>query len=371
MAAKPTPSCSILVVSSNVENSEELANRLITLSSSKNATLPSNSENEHIPWTISNNYYTALVHFVLKGSREILSSSANGVPAFIFVFDPVASEDYQVVFRRLLSFLENSDFEVSLAVSVAKSDSDEPTEEQQEIYDSFFSSLGFEYVNGHTLDNRSPLRHDKGFDGIPGLGRIIDSLSTVLWPSMIRKTGHMKRSDIIHSQNEEEESLQSFLSGSSSLESLTRAQEMEVLEKWLTTTDIEDEGDDTAWLKIPSNLSHDSKDLQSSEQSGFDDNFSDFVSAPLPSNQSNDNEANISRHEIEETTRHVIELGRDGFNDDDDTGRYDFSHVLAGLEAVKSKIAGIQDEHERRKAAAKVALSVAYGFGDLDHDFDD
>lgn len=69
------------------------------------------------------------------------------------------------MFTRLLSFFKNSDFEVSLAVSISKTDADEPTEEQQEIYDSFFSSLGFEYINGHMLDHGSPLRHGGSFDG--------------------------------------------------------------------------------------------------------------------------------------------------------------------------------------------------------------
>lgn len=203
------------------------------------------------------------------------------------------------------------------------------------------------------------------------MGRIIDSLSTVLWPSMVRKTGNMKTSGNIHLQNEEE-SLRSFFNGDSdTLGSSTRTRELEALEKWLTTPEIEEERNDAAWVGVLDDLLPNSKGPQSSEQPGFDDNFSDFVSAPPAPIQSNNNEINISRHEIEETTEHIIELGRHGVHEDDDTGRYDFSHVLAGLEAVKSKIAGIQDEHERRKAAAKVALSVAYEFGNPDYDFDD
>lgn len=187
---------------------------------------------------------------------------------------------------------------------------------------------------------------------------------------MVRKTGHMKTSGNTHLQNEEE-SLRSFLNGDSeTVGSLTPTREMEALEKWLTTTGIEEEGDNAAWLKVPN-----SKGLQSSEQPGFEDNFSDFVSAPPAPIQSNNNEINISRHEIEETTGHIMGLGRHGIrdddDDDDDTGRYDFSHVLAGLDDARSKIAGIEDEHERRKAAAKVALSLAYGFGNPDYDFDD
>jgi hypothetical protein len=47
--------------------------------------------------------------------------------------------------------------------------------------------------------------------------------------------------------------------------------------------------------------------------------------------------------------------------DEDDLAAFDLSNVLSALQGMKEEIAGIDDEDQRRKAAAKVALGLVYG----------
>jgi hypothetical protein len=46
---------------------------------------------------------------------------------------------------------------------------------------------------------------------------------------------------------------------------------------------------------------------------------------------------------------------------DSDVSAFDLTRVLGSLEGMKAEIAGMSDEQERRKAAAKVALGLVYG----------
>ena len=58
-------------------------------------------------------------------------------------------------------------------------------------------------------------------------------------------------------------------------------------------------------------------------------------------------------------------LDDDSFDADDDDdyelGAFDLSRVLGALQGMKEEIAGMQDEDERRRAAARVALGLVYG----------
>lgn len=185
---------------------------------------------------------------------------------------------------------------------------------------------------------------------------------------MVRKTRHTKTRSVIHIPNEEE-GLRSLLSADSDMSGLTtRQQEMVMLEKWLEAATFNDDGWQEA--RNSSNLEENS----SSKRPGFDDNFSDFVSASTSSQTKNDDESELpSRREVEETTRRIMESEKHNSHkndkDDDDEGHFDLTQVLAGLELMKSEIANIQDDNERRRAAAKVALSVAYGFDNSNYDF--
>lgn len=48
-------------------------------------------------------------------------------------------------------------------------------------------------------------------------------------------------------------------------------------------------------------------------------------------------------------------------DDEFDLGAFDLSRVLGALQGMKEEIAGMTDEDERRKAAARVALGLVYG----------
>ena len=48
-------------------------------------------------------------------------------------------------------------------------------------------------------------------------------------------------------------------------------------------------------------------------------------------------------------------------DDDFELGAFDLSRVLSALQGMKEEIAGMSDEDERRKAAARVALGLVYG----------
>ena len=42
---------------------------------------------------------------------------------------------------------------------------------------------------------------------------------------------------------------------------------------------------------------------------------------------------------------------------------FDLSRVFSALQGMKDEIAGMEDEDERRRAAARVALGLVYGLG--------
>jgi hypothetical protein len=50
-----------------------------------------------------------------------------------------------------------------------------------------------------------------------------------------------------------------------------------------------------------------------------------------------------------------------GVDDEYDMAAFDLSRVMSALEGMKAEIASMEDEGERRKAAAKVALGLVYG----------
>ncbi|GJJ15576.1 hypothetical protein Clacol_009854 [Clathrus columnatus] len=362
----PSPLCSILVVSSDVKQSQELLDRF----SGESAPAASQaSATDYIPWTISNKYYTAPVYFLLKEVQEVNSDIVIDVPAFIFVFNP--SDNYQDIFTCLSRSMRDSDFEVSLAVSVPRTEINdpEPTEEHQEVYESYFTSLGFEYINGHPSNNSclSTERDLDDLDAVPGLRRIIDALSTILWPSMVRKTRHTKTRSVIHVPNEEDfHALLDTDIGTSPRILPHQQQEMAALEKWLEGDILDNDG----WedIDVPDNDFPNLTETASSQRPCFEDNFCDFISAPALNEDGN---RLPIYYEIQETTRRIMDFGKNQeYDDGAGAGSHsDLSQILAGLDLMKSEIAEIKDEQERRKAAAKVALSVVYGFDNPDDTF--
>lgn len=77
-------------------------------SSSTSGGLAVSSEgSESIPWTITNRYYTAHVHFETRLLKELRSHHVDGVPAVVYVFSSVEVSDLAcITVERLMSILE-------------------------------------------------------------------------------------------------------------------------------------------------------------------------------------------------------------------------------------------------------------------------
>ncbi len=120
---------------------------------------------------------------------------------------------------------------------------------------------------------------------------------------------------------------------------------------------------------------------------GFEDDFSDFVSAPAetPQNPDDDdleNELPSQFPEVREASEHIFRdagpasagassgLFSQREDDDDGSASFDLSRVLSALQGMKEEIATIPDERERRKAAAKVALGLVYGLEGTSEELD-
>ena len=60
---------------------------------------------------------------------------------------------------------------------------------------------------------------------------------------------------------------------------------------------------------------------------------------------------------------YVLDLPEPDEDDPDDyeMAPFDLSRVMSALQGMKEEIAGMENEDERRKAAAKVALGLVYG----------
>ena len=206
---------------------------------------------------------------------------------------------------------------------------------------------------------------------MPGIRRIIDALSTILWPSMVQNSGKHGRTRSIVSvpgPPGEEEGLRSLLDADNDpIEGSTAMQhEMAALEKWLEggADDNKDPwmGVDSPQILPTTSTTEDSRP----PEPGFDDNFSDMVSNPPQIHlDADDDPAFPSQDEVASMSRRLRELGMsENINEDDSQTPFDLSRVLAGLDAMKEEIAGISDEDEKRKAAAKVALALVYGLGE-------
>ena len=66
-----------------------------------------------------------------------------------------------------------------------------------------------------------------------------------------------------------------------------------------------------------------------------------------------------------EDSKSKLEPENDHDNEDDDEdfelGAFDLTKVLGALQGMKEQIASMDDENERKRAAAKVALGLVYG----------
>lgn len=414
------------------------------------------------------------------------------------------SQPYKEHVPLLADKLQHCDPEVSLAVRLG---GDQPYErEEEDGLDEFLLSHGFEYVDGDRA-GRVPTQDGGSFSdedslgelrlptsptissnaapppGIPGLPRVIDALSTIMWPSLVQSTATTTRKSRARElldwarQEEAEDGLRALVSpaenpsdaaGDAADPKKSRMQrEMDELERWLEAdaggAKMDDaeawerrhDGDrpgeattdgEAGWADVPTPVV---RTPGAGEELGFEDDFAEFVGAPVDVAYEGDSvrshhtgasyrslastaehgdddvfgEAGDpdlpSRDEVEETSKRIFgdslgvpsasrgtrspaksrdgaplssasspsvsatqeeeedhdhsdipyrPLDDDSFSVDHDTdeddfelGAFDMSRVLGALQNMKEEISGMEDEEERRKAAARVALGLVYG----------
>ncbi|KZT25391.1 hypothetical protein NEOLEDRAFT_1133763 [Neolentinus lepideus HHB14362 ss-1] len=467
MSDSDTASCRILTVSSSTAQARTFIGRLKALSGDPSAVPDEGS----VRWTIANRYYTADVHFEVVGFEQWNEYLAEGVPAVIYVW--AQEEPYKDRLPLVAKALKGHDTEVSLAVRIAgktqsATDSDEGVDE-------FIASHGFEFIDGesnvsqsdeHTSDHRE--------SGIPGLPRVVDALSTIMWPSMVQTQATRNRKSRAHDllglsdRDEEADGLRSLLNADDSIEDRDSRmkKEMEDLAQWLeednpwsSGTAAMQDANSSTWARSesvegefltsfdtgptsgaltptvqsswPSHATEIEQDLALAADggeflSGFDDDFSAFVSVSAPADydtkelpdasasfeaerlmpmhtgasyrslasdfdsdgpdipdwgNEEEDEDLPSQTEIEATSRRIFGSLPDSINpiqsegapqagssssgpeDDRDyeMSAFDLSKVVGALQVMKEEIAEMEDEGERRRAAARVALGLVYG----------
>ncbi|KZV73838.1 hypothetical protein PENSPDRAFT_648596 [Peniophora sp. CONT] len=155
----------------------------------KQADAPVNEE--YVPWTISNKYYTADVRFRVVSLAQWTPSVLSGIPATIFAFQ--RGEPYAQHVNNIAPHVEAAAPDVVLAVGLG-SEPPHP-DDPPEGPDAFFADAGFEYAEAAAPAAASISSTTADEDSEPGVGnlsRVIDALSTIMWPSMQRAAGSNK-----------------------------------------------------------------------------------------------------------------------------------------------------------------------------------
>ncbi|KAK0187898.1 hypothetical protein F5146DRAFT_1061246 [Armillaria mellea] len=436
---KDTPSCRILTVSPSLDVSVNLVQQIQRLSqppslSDSSPTLNvTNDTEKHLPWTISNKYYTAEVHFLARQIKGLAPYHLQGIPALIFVWEK--GETYKHHIHRLSKDLGGSEPEVSLAVRVSasttpseedKEDEDEALEDANAV-DEFLSSHGFEFVDASGGEQAQ--EELEGFsNGIPSLPRVLDALSTIMWPSM--QTSQKSTRTATRSQHGNDVFLDwAQLSFDDSLEE----------DSLVTPTSDPQSGHRTRLRKEMNELaksteeevwgSREKSTVKTGVVDAFDDDFSVFVSAPAETGtrqrytiettnkvsfdtsfdtsfdfdrlrpsplgmtyhalgsgsdlgdpqesgtphpdtpesdedegEEEDEEDLPSQDEIKESAQRIFGAqGGTSSSDDFELAPFDIGKVMNALQGMKDEIADIEEESEKRKAAARIALGLVYG----------
>ncbi|KAJ2934485.1 hypothetical protein H1R20_g2593, partial [Candolleomyces eurysporus] len=193
-------SCRIVVISSSLDNGALLVNSITALDKNPNGPTLSPVPPEPVfhPWSISNRYYTANVHFALHTVNKVYGAVFEGVPAVIVAW--TKGEPFEEYMETVQKAIEEHTPEVLLAVRLPKGDEPQPdqaakndSEESEDngAIDAKLITYGFEYVDAsEPFDASSSTETEQqddaptGDEGIPHLPRVIDALSTIMWPSM-------------------------------------------------------------------------------------------------------------------------------------------------------------------------------------------
>ncbi|GJE88380.1 hypothetical protein PsYK624_044630 [Phanerochaete sordida] len=469
--ASESAACRILVLSSTLDKAQQFVQRVKTLSSdhsgsgdSSATTSTSDVGSTSVPWTIANKYYTADVHFEMREIHTFAGYHASEVPAVIFVWN--RGELYRDHVPNISEKLQHYDPEVTLAVRFSDP-AKAAVQDDEDGLDEFLSSHGFEYIDGDR-SGRQPTQDGTSFSdedssGVPGLPRVVDALSTIMWPSLVQSaaTGARKsraRELLDWAREEEaEDGLRALIAqdtgaADDGARKSRMQREMDELERWLdeedssrrtmddaqawATRDADGDADgDADWSDVPTPTIR-TPGATGDEEFGFEDDFAEFVGAPMDVSYSyealrqepmhtgasyhtlashsdlsveemlnGDDDPDLpSRAEIEEASKRIFGSASldvpstshsrrspqakssslpqsatsppqttfpppddDSFSSFEETddefefGAFDLSRVLGALQGMKEEIAGMTDETERRKAAARAALGLVYG----------
>ncbi|KAJ3170908.1 hypothetical protein HK101_011302 [Irineochytrium annulatum] len=146
-----------------------------------------------LPWRIENKYYSADLRIwgdVTNGEEEEVEDVESGgggglewdalkeaVDAFVFVYDKGQPESFKDV-KPWAAFVASAEPGVVLCVAGGKKDGS--TEEQLDAASEWCVEHGFEFVD---------LDEEEEEYGSVGMGRVIEALSSNMWPGMVKKTG--------------------------------------------------------------------------------------------------------------------------------------------------------------------------------------
>ncbi|KAJ7644198.1 hypothetical protein FB45DRAFT_897204 [Roridomyces roridus] len=434
-----SPLCRILAVSASLDRAVALIGRIQALnpsaplpadadpappeqpeieSASAESSPPALGASTRIPWTLSNKYYSAAVHFAVHTVTGLSPHTVREAPAVLFVWGKGGA--YKDHIARLAGDMRGAEPEVALAVRVAsdgEKDEEQDDEEETDV-DEFLSEHGFEFVDvseEQSSRDEGPFGQDN-----PGLPRVLDALSTIMWPSMVAspsKTGLKNKRNWEWARgsldNDDDPAPSPPLFHS------RREEEMKELSHWLENEDPWRSAEDTVTspIEVPSMEGWNESVAEEGKEGGFgfDDDFTVFVSAPPAEDESFDADAwddegdsaqGLQAHklynysslgsaqdltqgaeewasgskrpedeedaelptdaEVEAMSARIFGLPLEADEAGGDSGEYhmapfDLSRVMSALEGMKAEIAGMTDEEERRKAAAQVALGLVYG----------
>lgn len=249
----------------------------------------------------------------------------------------------------------------------------------------------------------------------PGIHRAVDALSTIMWPSMIRSSKNQNVKDKARQLmevlgvedepddqrdllREDDDSLWRDDEDEVSMENDDLRLEMRALERWLDGDDdalaarfpiesqsshTEREVDGSGFFAVPSEhdsgLTSSAPNVGSDAAYGFEDDFTEFVSATQPSTASLDDDDDPSYHsldsdeeelgipsqkDIQETAKTLFGThtqDRTLSSSGDDREHLDLSNVVSVVQDYKTQIANMTDDDERRETAARVALGLVHG----------
>ncbi|KIM40849.1 hypothetical protein M413DRAFT_445631 [Hebeloma cylindrosporum] len=198
----PGDGCRVLAISPSLEGAvlfiEHMKGLSGTVSINENPTTLSRTSGPiTVPYTISNRYYSADIHFAAYEMQAVhaglfsLDGSPDYKPPPAVVFAWIDGEPYAKHVEELSKTIAASGYEpeVSLAVRISKKaaspdTADVKSEDENMDIDTTLISFGFEYVDA-TREASSRVRSESDSpDDVPSLPRVLDALSTVMWPSM-------------------------------------------------------------------------------------------------------------------------------------------------------------------------------------------